>query len=150
MELTLSPRSRSELRLYRKGAIFTHQESLPSLNLMLWTFLLAIKASASLQIAYLVVQRSPLPIRQAHFGQAFPLKHVPFCKLSVVLAALLNLPHFFPFPLRLSHYSRCIFLSSVHSSISQPLAHLTEIVLSLLILFYQATIGTGTLISSWQ
>ena len=91
------------------------------------------------------------PFRQAQFIKVFPLKPAPFCKPSAGLGStnmsvnslLLSSCQ------ALALSSRHTSLSSVFPLTSNSLAHMAGTVFSLLH-YYQATMGSWSLVSSWK
>ena len=149
VESTLStPCSRSDPPLSRQGAALAHLNSLP---LMIWCsgltalflFLLARAAAAILPSALSVALRPHFPFRQAQYAQVFPLKPSPFCTLFASLGSTNKSA----ISLLLLFDSRSV-LSSIFAFISNSVADLAGTVFSLL--FYQATMGPRTLISTGE
>ena len=70
-----------------QDAALVHLDFLPLHDLVIWTddsvpFYFNKKGSGVSPIAYFVALRPPFPFRLVQFVQVFPLKPVPFCKLS--------------------------------------------------------------------
>ena len=85
VESTLSsPCSRFDPHLSRQGGAFTHLDSLPPHDLVLWTdgsFPFGKAAPASLPSALSVALRPLFRFQQAQYVRVFPLKPAPFCTL---------------------------------------------------------------------
>ena len=143
VESTLfSPCSHSDLPLFCQDAALTHLDSPP---LMIWypqltaLFLLAKAASAFLPTALPVALRPLFPFQQAQYVQVFLLKPAPFCMLFAGLGSTNKSATSL-----LSDFRSV--LSSIFSVALNSLADLAELVFSVL-LFYQATMGSHTLVS---
>ena len=153
VESTLpTPCSRSDLLVSCQGVALAHLDSLP---LMIWysgqtaLFLLAKAAPPYLLTALSVALRPLVPFQQSRFVQVFPLKPVPFC----LLFAGLGSTNKSAISLLLLSDSRSV-LATLSSSpsflLSQTLWQIWQELSSLSFLFYQATMGPRTLISTGE
>ena len=110
----------------------------------LFLFLLARAAAAFLPTALSVALRPLFPFRQAQYVQVFPLKPAPFCTLFAGLGSTNKSA--ISLLLLLSDSRSVLATLSSSSSFLSPQS-LSKTVFSFL-LFYQATMGPRTLVSS--
>ena len=141
-------RFRSDPPLTRQVAALAHLESLLPHDLVLWTngsvsFPLGKGGSGVLASCSLSVALKPLfPFRQAQHAQVFPLKPAPFCTLFAGLGSTNK----FAISLLFSFYLTLVLSSSPFFLLPETLWQ----ELSSLLLFYQATMGRRTLISTGE
>ena len=143
------PCSRCGSFLSCQGADIAHLDSLPPYDLVIWSgstdfFLSAKAAGASLPTAHFAKLRPPFHFWHAHFIQDFPLKLLPFRKLSPGLSSSSN--NKYAISLLLPSDSRTV-LSSIFPFTSNFLTDLEKTIFTFL-QYYQATMGPRTLIAA--
>ena len=138
--------SSSDSPFSRQGAALAHLDSVPPHDLVRWTdgyvsFPLGKDELGTLANCSLYGTEAPLSFSAAPYAQVFPLKPTPFCKLFAGLGSTNKSAT----SLLLLSDSRHSVFPSIFPLTSNYLADLAGTVFSLL--FYQATIGTRTLVS---
>ena len=144
----------SDPSLLDQGAALAYLGFLLSHDLMIWTDGSVPFGKDGYDVhvnSSLCAAEATHPFRQAQFVKVFPLKPAPFCKPSAGLGStnmsvnslLLSSCQ------ALALSSRHTSLSSVFPLTSNSLAHMAGTVFSLLH-YYQATMGSWPLVSSWK
>ena len=145
VESTLSfPCSRSDPPSLAKVRLWSTLTLYPIMNCCfrqtaLFLFRLVMAAPAYLPTALFMTLRPLFPFRQAQYAQVFPLKPAPFCTFFAGLGSTIKSA----ISLLFSYYLTLVMSFPPSFLLSQTLWQIC-------LLFYQATIGPRTLISTWK